>query len=299
MTRPKPAWRSLLFVPVTAERFIAKAHTRGADAIILDLEDSIVPERKAEARAALAATVPRVAQAGADVVVRINRPIDLAVADVVASVMPGVAALMIPKVMGPEHIRLLAELVTDREAALGMKIGHTHFLGLIESPAALPHLYAIAAEPRMAGMSVGGEDMATELGAIPSADSMYVFAMQGLAASRAAGILPMGSMGQLANINDLESYRAGLRRGKALGFTTASCIHPAHVPIINEEYGASAVELDRARRLLAAFDAAAADGAGAVAFEGSMIDLPVVIRARRLLERAESWARPGATVSGS
>ena len=214
--------------------------------------------------------------------------IGLAVADIAASVMPGVAALMLPKVMGPEHVRLLAELVTDRETALGMPIGHTRFLALIEGPAALPHLYAIAAEPRMAGMSVGGEDMATELGAIPSADSMYVFAMQGLAAARAAGILPMGSMGQLANIDDLESYRAGLKRGKTLGFTTASCIHPAHVPIINEEYGASAAELDRARRLLAAFDAA---GAGAVAFEGSMVDLPVVIRAQRLLERAASWKR--------
>src|SRR4051794_833483 len=102
----------------------------------------------------------------------------------------------------------------------------------------------------------------------------------------------MGSMGQLANINDLESYRAGLKRGRALGFTTASCIHPAHVPIINEEYGASTAELDRARRLLKAFDVAVAEGAGAVAFEGSMIDLPVVIRARRLLERAASWRVP-------
>ena len=99
-------------------------------------------------------------------------------------------------------------------------------------------------------------------------------------------------MGQLANIDDLDSYRAGLRRGRALGFTTAACIHPAHVPIINEEYGASAAELDRARRLIAAFDAAAG-GAGAVAFEGSMIDLPVVIRAQRLLERARSWAPSG------
>ena len=293
MTKRIPAWRSLLFVPVLAERFVAKAHTRGADAIILDLEDSIVPARKADARAALAATVPRVAQAGADVVVRINRPLELCVPDIEASVMPGVAALMIPQVMGPEHIRLLAELVTAREQALGMEVGHTRFLALVEGPAALPHLFAIAAEPRMAGMSVGGEDMATELGATPSADSMYVFAMHGLAAARAAGILPMGSMGQLANIADLDSYRAGLKRGRALGFTTASCIHPAHVPIINEEYGASDVEIDRARRLIAAFDAAAAGGAGegAVAFEGSMIDLPVVERARRLLERAKSWTR--------
>ena len=173
------------------------------------------PAPPAEVTAAsLAAAVPRVSQAGADVVVRINRPLELAVPDIAASVMPGVAALMLPKVMGPEHVRLLAELVTAREEALGMEIGHTRFLVLIESPAALPHLYAIAAEPRMAGMSVGGEDMATELGAIPSADSMYVFAMHGLAAARTAGILPMGSMGQLANINDLDSYRAGLKRGR-------------------------------------------------------------------------------------
>ena len=291
MTRSLPAWRSLLFVPMTSERFLAKAHERGADAIILDLEDSVVPAQKPAARAGLAAVVPRVAQGGADVVVRINRPLDLAVADIAASVMPGVAALMLPKVMGPEHVRLLAELVSDREQALGMAVGHTRFLALVEGPAALPHLYAIAAEPRMAGMSVGGEDMATELGAVPSADSMYVFAMHGLAAARAAGILPMGSMGQLANIADLDSYRAGLKRGRALGFTTATCIHPAHVPIINEEYGAAPTEVDRARRLIAAFDAAVAKGEGAVAFEGSMIDLPVVERARRLVERAARWSR--------
>ncbi|MBC9175901.1 HpcH/HpaI aldolase/citrate lyase family protein [Pseudoroseomonas ludipueritiae] len=290
MKRPQPAWRSLLFVPVTAERFIAKAHTRGADGIILDLEDAILPAHKVEARAAVAAAVPRVSQRGADVVVRINRPLELAVPDIEAAVMPGVLALMLPKVMGPEHIRLLSELVAAREEAIGMEVGHTRFIALIETPDALPRLFAIAAaDPRMAAMSVGGEDMATELGANPSPDSMYVWAMQGIAASRAAGILPMGSMGNFAQIGDPESYRAGLKRGRGLGFATASCIHPSHVPIINEEYGASAEEVDRARRLLAAFEAAAAEGLGAVAFEGSMIDLPIVNRARRLLERAAAW----------
>jgi len=253
MERELPVWRSLMYVPVNVEKYVDKAHTRGADCIQLDLEDSVPPGEKDRARTLVEKAAARVKRGGADVVVRINRPLDLAVADIAASVMPGVRALMLPKVMGPEHVRLLAELVTDREAALGMAIGHTRFLALIESPAALPHLYAIAAEPRMAGMSVGGEDMATELGATPSADSMYVYAMQGLAASRTAGILPMGSMGQLANIDDLDSYRAGLKRGAALGFTTASCIHPAHVPIINQEYGASAEEVDRSRRLIAAY----------------------------------------------
>jgi citrate lyase subunit beta/citryl-CoA lyase len=291
MMRQQPTWRSLLFVPVTAERFIAKAHTRGADGIILDLEDAILPAHKAEARAAIAAAVPRVSQGRADVIVRINRPLELAIPDIEAAVMPGVAGLMLPKVMGPEHIRLLSELVASREAAHGMEIGHTRFIALIETPDALPHLFAIAAaDPRMAAMSVGGEDMATELGATPSPDSMYVWAMQGIAASRAAGILPMGSMATFAQIDDQENYREGLKRGKRLGFAIASCIHPSHVPIINEEYGASSEEIDRAKRLLIAFDTAVAEGLGAVAFEGSMIDLPVVNRARRLLERAAVWS---------
>jgi citrate lyase subunit beta/citryl-CoA lyase len=282
-----PPWRSLLFVPATAERFVARAHTRGADAIILDLEDSIPAAEKDAARAALAAAAGIVGQGGADVVVRINRPLDLAVPDIAASVMPPVAALMLPKVMGPEHVRLLSEVVAAREVALGMAVGHTRFLALVETPQALPHLVAIAgADPRMAGMSIGVEDLAMELEATPGADMLYHFGMSLVAAARGAGILPMGSVGAFADFSDLEAYRAGLRRSRRLGFAAAACIHPSQVPIINEEYGVSAEEADRARRLIAAFDAAVAAGKAAVAFEGAMVDIPVVERAKRLLARA-------------
>ncbi|SFK92932.1 HpcH/HpaI aldolase/citrate lyase family protein [Falsiroseomonas stagni] len=282
-----PNWRSLLFVPATAERFIAKAHTRGADAIILDLEDSIPPDSKDAARNALAAAAPRVSQSGADVIVRINRPLELALPDIAAAIAAGATGLILPKVMGPEHIRLLSEVVATREAAHNIPIGRTRFLALAETAASLPHLYAIAAaDPRMAALAVGAEDLATEFGGIPSADSMYVWAMHCIAAARSANILPMGSLGALAQIDDLDAYRAALTRAKNLGFATASCIHPAHVPIINEIYGATPAELDRARRLIAAFDDALSKGLGAVAFEGAMIDLPIVERAKRLLARA-------------
>ncbi len=283
---PLPTWRSLMFVPVTAEKFVAKAHTRGADAIILDLEDSISPPEKETARRALAAARATVSQAGADVVVRINRPLELAVPDIAAAVMPGVSALMIPKVMGPEHIRLLSEVVAAREAQVGVPVGSTRFLALVETPDALPHLHAIAtADPRMASLSIGSEDMSTELGGMPTPDTLYVFAMLGVAASRAAGILPMGAMGKFADFSDLVGYRKGLKRGRALGFACTSCIHPLHVPIINEEYGVSDADADRARRLIVAFEEALAKGQGAAAFEGAMIDLPIVERARRLLMR--------------
>ncbi|WP_431267619.1 HpcH/HpaI aldolase/citrate lyase family protein [Dankookia sp. P2] len=211
---------------------------------------------------------------------------EIAVPDIAAAVRPEVTALMLPKVMGPEHIRLLSEVVGAREAALGLPIGRTRFIALVETPQALPHLYAIAAaDPRMAAMAVGSEDLSTELEAVPGADLMYHFGMMLLAATRAAGILPLGAVGAFADFNDLDGYRKALQRSRKLGFACTSCIHPLHVPIINEEYGVAPAEADRARRLIATFEEALAKGAGAVAFEGAMIDLPVVERARRLLAR--------------
>ncbi|MBL8674323.1 MAG: CoA ester lyase [Rhodospirillales bacterium] len=284
---PRPStWRSLMFVPATAERFVAKAHTRGADVIILDLEDSIPPAGKDAARAALAGAVATVGQAGAEVCVRINRPLELAVPDIAAAIMPAVGALMLPKVMGPEHVKLLSEVVAAREAAVGVPVGRTRFIGIVETPQALPQLYAIAgADPRMAALGIGSEDFSTEIEAVPGADSLYVYSMMAVAAARSAGIQPLGSVGRFADFSDLDGYRAGLKRSRGLGFTCTACIHPAHVPIINEEYGVAPADADRARRLIAAFDDGVAKGLGAVAFEGAMIDLPVVERARRLLAR--------------
>jgi citrate lyase subunit beta/citryl-CoA lyase len=275
------SWRSLLFIPAVAERFVAKAHTRGADVIILDLEE------KEAARAALPAAAKTIAAHGQEICVRINRPLELAVTDIAAAIMPEVSCLMLPKVMGPEHIKLLSEVVAAREAALGMHIGHTRFIGVVETPDALPALHAIAmADPRMAALGVGSEDLSTELEAIPGADSLYVYGMMAVAAARAARILPLGSIGVFADFSDLDAYRASLRRSRALGFGCAACIHPAQVAVVNEEYGPAPAEVERARRLIAAFDVALAEGKGAVAFEGAMIDLPVVERARRLLARA-------------
>src|SRR5215204_4533035 len=111
MRKPPPNWRSLLYVPTTAERFVAKAHTRGADVVILDLEDSIAPAEKQAARDALPHAAATVVQGGAEVCVRINRPLDMAVRDIEAAVIPAVGALMLPKIMGPEHVRLLSEAV--------------------------------------------------------------------------------------------------------------------------------------------------------------------------------------------
>lgn len=282
-----PAWRSLLYVPATRDSFVAKAHTRGADAIILDLEDAVAPAEKPAARAALAAAVPRVGQAGASVCVRINRPLRLAALDIDAAVAAGAGVLVLTKLMGPEHVRLLAELVAESEAAHGVPPGRTRFIGLVETAAALSAMEAIArADPRMVALGAGGEDLATDLGMEPTPDALYLPKMLAVMAARAAGILPLGFIGTVAGLDDPEGYRAMLRRSRALGFACASCIHPGQIAIINEEYGPRPEEVARAGRMVAAFEASLAQGIGAVTFEGQMIDEPVVARARRLLARA-------------
>jgi citrate lyase subunit beta/citryl-CoA lyase len=285
--RALPNWRSLLYVPATRESFVAKAHTRGADAIILDLEDAVAPAEKPAARAALAAAIPSVRQNGAEVCVRINRPLRMAVQDIDAAVAAGADALVLTKLMGPEHVRLLSELIAESEAAHGVAVGHTRCIGLVETADALSAMEAIArADPRMVALGAGGEDLATDLGAEPSPDALYVPKMMAVMAARAAGILPLGFIGTVAGLSDPEGYRTMLRRSRKLGFACASCVHPSQVPAINDEYGDSAEEVDRARRMVAAFAEALARGVGAVSFEGRMIDKPVVERARRLLARA-------------
>jgi citrate lyase subunit beta / citryl-CoA lyase len=285
--RKLPTWRSLLYVPATRESFVARAHTRGADAIILDLEDAVAPSEKPAARAALAKAVPMVRQSGAEVCVRINRPVRMAVLDIEAAVAAGADVLVLTKLMGPDHVRLLAELTTESEVAHGVPIGRTRFIGLVETAAALGAMEAIArADERLVALGAGGEDLATDLGMEPTPDALYIPKMLAVVAARAAGVLPLGFVGTVAGISDLDGYRAILRRSRALGFACASCVHPSQVPIVNEEYGARPEDLARARRMIAAFEASLAKGVGAVSFEGDMIDEPVVERARRLLARA-------------
>jgi citrate lyase subunit beta/citryl-CoA lyase len=287
-TRDLPHWRSLLFCPANSDRFVRKAHTRGADAIILDLEDAVPTAEKEAARAGLSDAVRSVGQDGADVCVRINRRLDWAVQDIATTVQPGVFALVVPKVMGGEHLRLLGEIVAAREAEVGLPIGHTRFVALVETAAAIAKLGEIAsATPRLVALAVGGEDLATDLDAEPTADSLYVAKMLGLHAARAAAILPLGVLASVAGIEGNDAYVAMLRRSRSLGFACATCVHPSHVPLLNEAFAPSAASIERAGRLLAAFDSASARGQGAVEFEGSMVDEPVAKRARRLLERAQ------------
>jgi citrate lyase subunit beta / citryl-CoA lyase len=287
MSQPRPdlpAWRSMLFVPVTRDKFVASAHARGADAIILDLEDSVAESEKARARTLVPEAAKAVSKSGADVLVRINRPWRQAFRDIEAVVGPGVAALMCPKVESPEHLGVIAELLDTLEAERGLKNGHTRLVALVETADAYFRMREIAkATPRLDALSLGAEDFATALGMEPIGETLQAPKQTMIAAARAAGILPLGFIGTVADYKDLDAFRATIRRSRKLGFRGASVIHPSQVPILNEEFSPSADEVASARKIVAAYDEAVAAGRGSIEVDGKMIDVPVVLRAQELL----------------
>jgi citrate lyase subunit beta/citryl-CoA lyase len=279
-----PVWRSMLFVPATVAKFVERAAERGADALILDLEDSVPAGEKQRGRELLQQAAATVARRGADVVVRINRPWRQALRDIEAAISPAVQALMLTKVESADHVRMIAEIVDELEAERGMVPGITKFVALIETAGAFFRMPEIArSHPRLVGLSVGAEDFALAVGMLPEAEGLFYPKQQMVIAARAAGILPLGFIGTVADFRDLEAFRATIRRARRLGFAGASCIHPSQVAILNEEYRPSPDEVAKADRIVAAYDAATAAGIGAIELDGKMIDVPVVERAKRVL----------------
>ena len=183
-------------------------------------------------------------------------------------------------------MRLIAETVDEAEAERGLAPGTTRLIAMVETAAAFFRIAEIArAHPRLCALNLGAEDFALSAGILPEAEGLFMPKQMAVFAARAAGIMPLGFIGTVAEYHDLDSFRQTIRRSRRLGFVGASVIHPSQIPILNEEFRASPAELDHARRVVAAYDKALAEGVGAVTVDGKMIDVPVVERARLLLER--------------
>ena len=281
-----PVWRSLLYVPANVEKYVEKAHTRGADCIQVDLEDSVPSAEKDRARILVPAVAARVRRGGADVVVRINRPMAAAVRDLEACVGPDVDGIAVTKVQSADHLRLLDELVSELEAKRGLSPGHTRFIAMIETPEAFFRMAEIArAVDRLAAMNIGGEDFALETGMAPAEETLQMPKQQMIFAARSGGLMPLGFVASVAAFGDWTAFRAMVRRSRHFGFMGAGCIHPGQVPIVNEEYSPAPEEVAYARRVIVENITAEAAGRASFALDGKMIDVPVVVRARRLLDR--------------
>ena len=285
--------RSSLIMPVNVPSFVDKAHLREADAIVLDLEDSIPPAEKDRARALVKEAIPLVARGGADVLVRINRPWEIGREDLDAVVWPGLAGINFPKPETVEELQRVDEAVTRLERERGVPPGTVKIGTSIETVAGFFNARALAfATPRLIAIGLGSEDFTLDLEIEPTPEGtelLYGKLFMVLLA-RQAGLYPMGTMRSSADYRDAAGQLQAIKTARAVGYRGSSCIHPAQVPPLNQGFSPTRDEVTYAGRVIEVYEEAEAQGRASVGLDGKMIDIPVVERARRVVARAERIA---------
>ena len=284
--------RSLLFVPADDERKIAKALDSAADALILDLEDAVAPQRKAAARE-VCASVLRSAKTPKKIFVRING-LDTphALADLAAVVAGKPFGVMLPKSSCGSDVRRLSLYLEALEARDGVAPASVRILPIVtETAKSMFGLgsYADPAIARLFGMLWGGEDLAADVGATGNRgdDGRYAPAYElarslCLFGAATAGVLAIDAV--YTNFRDPEGLKAEALEGLRSGFGAKAAIHPAQVDVINEAFTPSHSDIEWAERVIAVFEAPG--GGGAAAVDGKMLDRPHLRSAQRVLERA-------------
>ena len=178
--------------------------------------------------------------------------------------------------------------------ARGLPVGAIQVALLVESALGVQHMAAIAcASPRAISISLGSEDFTHDIGVSPSPDGSEQAYGKGITiiAARLAGLQPQGLTSTLVDYTDLEGLKRSVLGARQLGFKGASCIHPAQVPVLNEHFSPTRAEVDYARRVIEVYEQAEAQGRASIALDGRMIDIPIAVRARELIARAEAIER--------
>lgn len=274
--------RSLLFVPGNQPRRVEKALASGADAVIIDLEDSVPASDKRQARdAAVAALGRRDA-----VFVRVNGFDDAACFDdLEAIVRPGLAGVVLPKADAAQPLATLDWLVTQLERRAGMEAGTVELMPLVECARGVESLPQIAAaSPRIRRISFGVADYSHDLGVDigPDEEALAHIRSRLVHCSRAAGLeQPVDSV--VVEVRDAGRFRESARRARALGLFGKLCIHPDQVPLAHEAFTPAPAELARARAIVDAWESAEGRGEAAITVGGEFVDGPVAARARQIL----------------
>ena len=285
--------RSWMFVPGHQQRMIDKAYGLKLDVAMFDLEDGVPPGEKNTARAMMVETLAR-PSGGMLRFVRIHPAGTKEMeADLPAVIRPGLDGLTLTKVNCPEDVLRVSAVLDEREEQAGLQRGSVRLLATIESARGLIQAAAIAASsPRLVGLMFGAEDFAMDLGMFnvrqgEAGDFLY---------ARSALVVAAVSEGLQAidrvylDIRNPMGLEADTRLARDLGFTGKALVHPAQIEVVETVFRPTHAEVEYARRVVEAFEAAEADGAGAVAVDGQMVDLPVVERARRALQLVSEGA---------
>jgi citrate lyase subunit beta / citryl-CoA lyase len=282
-----PPIRSYLYAPGSDPRVMEKALAAGADAVILDLEDSVAPQDKLAAREQVAAVIARVGGGApgtgpAELQVRVNHgPDGPDLDDVAAVTAPGLTGIRLPKIGSADEVRSVAAALDTLERAAGMAPGTVLLYLSIETAAAALAVAELAAAPRVARLVFGATDFLADIASPGATDGPATVMARGMLvlASRAAGIGAPVDCVHTA-LDDPQGLQRSARAARELGFFGKSVIHPRQIPAVHEVFTPSDDELSAARRVLAHVEA---HGAGATKLDGRLIDAAVVARARRLL----------------
>jgi len=281
--RAVEGWATLLFVPADRPAMLAKAQSRGADAVLVDLEDAIPPDGKAAARATLRELLRAGELAGsAAVCVRINAVGEGAELDLDALSGCALDAVVLPKAVAPEDVRFVREAL-DRVLADGQTVA---LIPQVESTRGVLALAELAAVEGVAALAFGGEDFCVDLGVARSDDSLELLMPRALVAlhARAAGLAAIDTV--YTAIDDEDGLLRAARAARQLGFSGKLLIHPAQVAPVRQMFAPSAQQVAWAQRVLAAGPLNGDGGAGVRVVDGKMVDAPVLAQAERILARS-------------
>ena len=285
--------RTELFVPGNKEDWMRKAPKYGADALILDLEDSVPPQGKAEARLLVKKMLNELGPAGQTLIVRVNRlETGLTGEDLEAVTCPYLYSVMLPKVQAPEEVAEVDVLLRYLEGRAGMEPGKIFIDPALETAQGIRLAYEIAtASPRVAHMGASGGkggDTARSIGFQWTPEGMETLFLRSkvLVDVRAAGV-PYPITGGWMDIHDLDGLRAAAQQAKGLGYTGMNLIHPSHVPVVNEVFTPTREEVAHWRGLVQAMEEHRTQGGAAVTYKGDMVDIAHEDTARAMLEMAQ------------
>ena len=282
--------RSRLYLPGSEPKYFINAGLHGPDAIILDLEDSVHHGEKDAARILVRNTLRAVDFGGCERMVRINQ-LPLGLQDLTEVIPETPDLILIPKVERPEQVSQVDRMIDELKSREHID-RPIWLMPIVESALGIENAFAIAtASPNVAALTIGLEDYTADLGVAKTwegRESEYARTRL-VNAAKAAGVQAIDSV--FSDVGDLAGLRHWGENSRALGFEGMGCIHPSQIPVIHEAFAPSPVEIEKALKIVAAFEEAQQRGLGVVSLGSKMIDPPVVERARKLVARAKAMGR--------
>ncbi|WP_408011227.1 HpcH/HpaI aldolase/citrate lyase family protein [Pseudalkalibacillus sp. A8] len=281
-------YRTLLFVPGIKKKWFNNLPSSNADAIILDLEDSVPINLKDEARHNVAKAIPLLNSKGINLFVRINiNDQGFDQEDLNMVVKKGLKGIVLPKIEEPDEILCISSFIKELEIQEGLNIGSISLLPILETAKSMQLSYEIACVDRVmgiAGLSAKNGDVARALGYQWTPEGLETLYMRSrvVMAARAAGVIPIGGLWQ--DIHQLEGLRKSAKFNRQLGFEGELVLHPSNVPIVNEIYSPYEEEIAYFQGMLEAFEKAEREGETAITYKGEHIDYAHVKTAKKVLQ---------------